>query len=296
MNLFRVMVDRWLEPVARFFTGTTVGRAIVFVSLPLVLLVIAFWETKHEPPIFDAMVLYNEEAWGRVPVKAIIGTARELNVPWMVVGSTPNEGTWRLAAADRTRIIPMFVPHRSRDERTIWYNEPEVLQLMETEIGRGVYRGIGEFWLSDGQINTPNVKRMVELAAKHNLVLHARSDPAALEQLFALNPKVRIMWAHAGIFAKPDKIGEMLDRFPLLWAELSHRADVAPHGKLNAEWRALLMRHPNRFLIGSGTYTSQYWYQFRYAHGNHRDWLKELPPEVAERIAYRNGLELFALK
>ncbi|MDH3514650.1 MAG: hypothetical protein OEM83_07265, partial [Gammaproteobacteria bacterium] len=58
----------------------------------------------------------------------------------------------------------------------------------------------------------------------------------------------------------------------------------------------IMLRHPDRFLLGSGTYTSQYWYQFRYYHDRYRGWLKDLPYGVAERIAFRNGLELFELK
>jgi hypothetical protein len=127
-------------------------------------------------------------------------------------------------------------------------------------------------------------------------VLHARSDPNALAQLFALNSELRILWAHAGIFTEPHAIGEMLDRYPRLWAELSHRADVAPNGRLAPEWRELFLRHPNRFLLGTGTYTAEYWYQFRFMLSAYRGWLKDLPSDVAERIAYRNGLELFGLR
>jgi hypothetical protein len=269
---------------------------VVFVSLPLALLFVALWKPAQEPPIFDAQVHYNEESWERVSVDAVIGTARDLNVPWLLVGSTPNEGTWRLQQADSQRVIPMLVPHRTREERETWFENHEVLSFIESETARGVYRGIGEFWLFDGQVDRPVVRRMVELAATRNLVLHARSDPNALAQLFALDPNLRILWAHAGIFTKPHAIGEMLDRYPRLWAELSHRADVAPNGTLAPEWRELFLRHPNRFLLGTGTYTAEYWYQFRFMLSRYRGWLKDLPHEVAERIAYRNGLELFALR
>lgn len=53
--------------------------------------------------------------------------------------------------------------------------------------------------------------------------------------------------------------------------------------------------HPDRFLLGSGTYSSKYWYQFRTYLSRYRGWLEDLPPELAEKIAYRNGLDLFGL-
>lgn len=270
-------------------------RILIFLSFPLALLVIAFWETSHEPPIFDAQVHYNQESWQKVSPEAVINTARELNVPWLLVGSTPNEGTWKLEDTGNPRIIRMFVPQHISEDRDTWFRDEQIMKYMEQEIGRGGYAGIGEFHLFDGQVNTPVVRRMVELATYHRLVLHARSDPAAIQQLFELGPRLRILWAHAGMFTPPETVGKMLNQFPNLWVEISHRIDIAPGGDLDPAWRELMLRFPNRFLLGSGTYRNEYWYQFRYTHTQYREWLKKLPAEPREMIAYRNGLNLFRL-
>ena len=140
------------------------------------------------------------------------------------------------------------------------------------------------------------VRRMVELAVEHNLVLHARSDPSALHKLFRIGPSLRILWAHAGVDVKLDVIEEMLGRYRNLWVEISHRRDIAPRGKLKAKWQALMLLYPNRFMLGSGTYRSDYWYNVRTYVAAYRDWLQDLPTEVAERIAYRNGLDLFHME
>lgn len=270
-------------------------RILIFLSFPLALLVIAFWETTHEPPIFDAQVHYNKESWHKVSPEAILNTARELNVPWLLVGSTPNEGTWKLKDSANPRIIRMLIPQHTREDRDTWFNDERMLNYIEQEIARGVYAGIGEFFLFDGQVQTPVVRGMVELATNHNLVLHARSDPNAIEQLFEMSPNVRILWAHAGMFIGPKKVGELLNRYPNLWVEISHRIDIAPNGVLDPTWREVMLRFPSRFLLGSGTYRNEYWYQFRYTHTQYREWLKELPPEYKEKIAYRNGLSLFGI-
>lgn len=272
-----------------------VVRTLVFLSFPIALLVIAFWETSHEPPIFDAQVHYNKESWHKVSPEAVINTAREFNVRWLLVGSTPNEGTWKLESTGNPRIIRMLVPQHTREDRDSWFKDERMINYMEQEIARGGYAGIGEFFLFDGQVDTPVVHRMVELANNNKLVLHARSDPIAIEQLFEMAPNIRIIWAHAGMFTAPEKVGELLNRYPRLWVELSHRIDIAPQGKLDPRWREVMLRFPNRFLLGSGTYTNEYWYQFRYTHTQYREWLKELPPESREMIAYRNGLSLFGL-
>jgi len=282
--------------LGRFFNQTLLGRTLVFLSLPLFLLGFALWPQDHSPPIFDMQVHYNQESWRRVSTEAILNTADELNIPWLLVGSTPNEGTLRLYREDPQRIIPMLVPQLKREDRDNWFEKTDILEYIEREIKRGVYRGIGEFFLFDGQLDTPVVRGMVKLAAEHDLILHARSDPIAIRQLFAMDSSLRILWAHAGMFTPPEQISDLLDRYPQLWVEISHRGDVAPGGKLSDKWRKVLLRHSDRFMLGSGTYSSKYWYQFRYYMGRYRDWLKDLPPQVAERIAYQNGLVLFDLQ
>lgn len=294
--LLRALLRSGLEAVGRFFTRNRYGRALAFVSLPAALLTVALWEPERTPPIFDVQVHYNEDAWNVFSPKAILGTARKLNVPWMAVSSTPNDGTFRLDGNDAVRVIPLLVPYRSAADRDTWFENAAIVPMLEAALATGRYRGIGEFHLYDGQVDTPVVRRLVELAAEYKLVLSAHSDANAVRQLFALGPAVRILWAHAGMTTSPAAIGEMLDRYSNLWVELSHRTDVASRGSLAPEWRALLLRHPGRFLLGSGTYSNEYWYQFRFNHARYRGWLEDLPPEVTERIAYGNGLVLFGVQ
>jgi len=286
----------WVFGFGRFLVVTWIGRTLVFISLPLAILAVAFWKPEYEPPIFDAQVHYNAESWDRVSVNAILNTADDINIPWLLVGSLPNEGTWRLYQSDPKRVIPMMVPYHLREERDTWFDDPKNLEYVQSEFKNKSYRGIGEFFLFDGQVDTPVVRGIVELAQERNLILHARSDHNAIRQLFSLGPNIRILWAHGGMFTPPATIGEMLGRYPRLWVEISHRGDVAPRGNLSPEWREIMMRHPDRFLLGSGTYSTEYWYKFRNYFDQYRNWLTQLPPEVSERIAYRNGLDLFNIK
>lgn len=291
-------MHHWVNALVLRLSQTRLSRVLVFLSVPVALALFALYDLHkqvYSPPIFDAQVHYNGNSWNGVSEKAVMNTARELNVPWLLVASTPNEGTWRLYREDSVRVIPMLVPGFTSDDRNTWFNDPKIQVYIDRELDSHPYRGIGEFFLFDGQLNTPVVHHVVELATERNLVLHARSDPNAIRQLFELGPSLRILWAHAGMYTSPEAIDSLLYRFPNLWVELSHRVDVAPRGKLDPEWRKLMLRYPDRFLLGSGTYNSQYWYQFREYHGRYRGWLKELPPTVAEQIAFRNGLKLFRL-
>ena len=122
-------LKRWFQGAGRFFRRTLFGRALVFASLPLLLLGIAFYQPDYHPPIFDAQVHYNEEAWKRVSVEAIINGVEEMNIPWLLVGSTPNLGTWKLWEADPDRVIPMLVPYDSPEDRFYWHENPAIIDF-----------------------------------------------------------------------------------------------------------------------------------------------------------------------
>ncbi len=87
----------------------------------------------------------------------------------------------------------------------------------------------------------------------------------------------------------------MLDRYPTLTTELSLRAsEIAPGGQLAPAWRTLLLRHTDRFMIGTDTWAPGRWLEYIALVGEHRRWLAQLPPEAAQRIAYENAAKRFA--
>jgi hypothetical protein len=265
------------------------------ISLPLALVVLMLWQPSYAPPIFDAQVHYNQNSWNRVRVEAIANGIRELNVPWLLVGSTPNEGTWRLAAALPDRVIPMYVPELPRGQRDQWVNDPPQIQAMVTSLKRRPYRGAGELWLSSGDLNSAGVRQLVALARKHSLVLHLRTDPDAIKGMFEREPHLKILWAHAGVFVDAQTVSSMLWQYPNLWIELSHRNDATPKGTLHPDWRQLILNHPKRVLVGTGTYSADYWFRYRTILSDHRQWLGDLPEDIRERVAYLNGLALFSM-
>ena len=60
-------------------------------------------------------------------------------------------------------------------------------------------------------------------------------------------------------------------------------------------WRALLLKYPTRFLIGSDTWVNQRWLYYDDLMQGYRAWLGELPAPVAANIAWNNGARLFGL-
>ena len=86
---------------------------------------------------------------------------------------------------------------------------------------------------------------------------------------------------------------ETLRRHQNLWADLAFRSDHGSGGKVSPEWRAAFMEFPNRFMVGTDSFTPERWH-YIVEHANwSRQWLADLPPELAERIAWKNGDALF---
>ncbi len=136
------------------------------------------------------------------------------------------------------------------------------------------------------------MRGVVQLARTHGLALHSHADADAIERQFKQDPQARILWAHAG-FDRPEKVREMLRKYPLLAVDLAYRSDHAPGGRLDPAWRAVMLELPDRFLLGTDTFTPERWYGVAEHTRLARQWLAELPPDAAERIAHGNGERLF---
>ncbi len=261
-----------------------------FVLLPPVLLAIAFWpHTPPQPPIFVVEMHYNDETWRIYTTRTITEGLTRHNVVGALVWSIPNENTERLASADRNRLHALLTPYRTREQLFTWYRDPDVVRYVEDAVRRG-YRGIGSFNLFADEIDTPVVRRLLALAAEHQLLLSSRSDATAIGALLTLEPRLRVLWAPGATDASPGTVELMIQRHPTLSVNLAlSRGTIAPGGTLDPAWRELFLRYPDRFMVGTDTYASASWYYFRYMLSDIRKWLAQLPPDVAERIAYRNA-------
>jgi predicted TIM-barrel fold metal-dependent hydrolase len=244
-------------------------------------------------PIFDAHIHYSEPDWGELGPERALAILKSANVRRALVSSTPDDGTLKLYEKAPAMVVPFLRPYRSRSDMANWPRDLSVAAYVEERLKRGIYKGIGEFHLGIADVEAPVVKRFAELAVQHGLFFEAHVDDATVEQLVTRYPSVRIIWAHAGMSASAATVGRLVDRFPNLWVELSLRSDVAPGGSLDGEWRALFLRHPDRFLVGTDTWVTSRWQSLPDGMREIQRWLAQLPRDVAERIAHRNGERLF---
>lgn len=217
---------------------------------------------------------------------------RQAGLKAAMVSSSSDDGTQKLYAAAPDLVLPSLRPYRTRGEIGSWMHDASVIGHLEARLAKYRYVAIGEYHVYGADAETPVMKRVVELAREHRLFLHSHSDADAIERQFRQDPQARILWAHAG-FDRPERVREMLRRYPNLWCDLAFRSDHASGGKVDPAWREAFLEFPDRFLVGTDTFTPERWhYVVEHARWS-REWLADLPRPVAEQIAWRNGERLF---
>lgn len=264
-------------------------------------------------PLFDAHLHYNVEARSPYPVPEVLARMQRAGVRAIIANSRPNEGTHALAEArEATRaagvtVVPFVRLYRDRADYDNWFRDDGIRAMVDSELARGTaagpFRGLGEFHLYDSANAEGRIARQImALAEERDLVVLAHVDDATIERLMAHTPskgqKARVIWAHTGIGGPSvARVEALLRRYPGLMGELSYRPGLTCEGgRLCPDWRALLLRHPQRFLIGSDTWINARWDDYERIMAGYRTWLGELPPDVARRIAWDNGAEMFGLK
>ncbi len=256
-------------------------------------------------PIVDAHLHYSREAWGPYPPARVAALMDAAGVRGAFVSSAPDAGTIELRAALGERIVPLLGPYRGPSDVPAWTRDPTVIPYLDSHVRPGVHKGFGEFHLARGQVALPTVQAALRFARRSGLFLHVHTDPNALEELLS-DPSVGadsdVVWAHAGVTATTDQVEAQLARWPKLSVELSLRDDIAPKGELDPRWRALFLRYPDRFMVGTDTWVvggaftgNERWDVYADIVRGIRGWLTQLPPEVAERIAHLNGERFAAL-
>jgi hypothetical protein len=270
-------------------------RATCFLLLGLLLAASATSANAQEAdlPIFDAHLHYNRDQWSVYSVDDILALMDRAGVQKAFVSSTPDDGTLMLYDRAPDRIVPDLRPYRVPSDQFSWTRDPSILDYLQERLDLAPYKGLGEFHLNPGEAARDVPRGVLELGAARGLVLQAHTDATGIQELLAQRPDINVLWAHAGMNASPGTVARILDAHPNLWVDLALRTDVAPNGRLDPAWAALFERYPDRFLVGTDTWVVSQWTRLPELMNRVRGWLRQLPPEVAQQIAYANAERLF---
>jgi hypothetical protein len=270
-------------------------------------------------PIVD-LHFHPDAAWN---IEELVALMDELGVV-MAIGGAGDSGVeaLRFAAAYPDRFVPFAGQDGMRALNLIqgapsWELQSKEAQDyvagLEEQLQAGCWSGIGEAFVntlgshvSGGfsvPADSPLMQRLLTLAAQYDapLSVHMDAAPASVEQLKTLldsNPDGALIWAHAGWYATPAQLRELLQAHANLTIELSFRDElrsffpVTGEGVLLEDWRGLLEEMPDRFVLGTDLNPPPTPQKYAELVRFWRGVLDQLSPEAASKIANENAMRL----
>lgn len=247
-----------------------------------------------EAPIFDAHLHYDAEHVSTLAPDKVIATFERLGIERAVVTSIPPEQVQSLYRLAPERIVPMLGVYRSPADKTRWTGDARLPLRIEQQLNTGRWCAIGELHLFGPQRHSPVFRQIVGIAQRHQLPVLLHTDPVVIDATFEQAPEATVVWAHAGAYPYPPLLRDYLERYPNLFVDLSVRdGRIAPAGELADDWEWLLLEYPDRFLAGADTYRPERWNHLNSVWNTTRNWLNQLPEEVASRIRFSNAARVY---
>ena len=250
----------------------------------------------YDGPVFDAHVHFLRDAWDTVGSDRVFASLDANNVSRALLSSIPDDGTLMLHEIAPERFVPFYMPYRDLADMDDWYQDDDILALMEERLGRGIHVGIGEFHLYDASnVETRQFRRLLDIAEERGLWLLSHSGSAEIDAMYRIKPEAKLIWAHAGLVEPAHQVAETLARHPALLADLSFRESsiLSAGAGINARWRDILVRFADRLMIGSDPYIVPRWRALGEILDTNRFWLGQLPQETARAIAKGTGDRFF---
>ena len=282
------------------------------------LLLATFGSVAEPLPIADVHMHWKwnqKEVTTPAEAKAII---QEQNIGLAVVTGTPPELALELRDIAPDTVVPIYGIYRIPGEWATWHRDETLISRVRKALESGDYLGIGEVHLIGGFISDwkkPTIRDLFNLAAEFDVPVLIHTEFSRANYTLGLckaHPKTRFLWAHAGSMLKPSEVERVLDGCPNVAAELSardpwrHRGNliVDDEGQLLPEWRELVLKYADRFMVGSDPVwpverlnpwdePDSGWQELHRFLDFHRSWPATLPEDKAAAIRWENAVRFF---
>ena len=279
--------------------------------------------TPDNHAVFDMHTHYKwSQANVTTPEQALAFMDAEAISHAVVIGK-PTEYALKLKRLAPKRIVAFYGPYRDSMDWLLWQRKESLIPKVETALASGEYQGIGELHIIGGGFAKTKDKSVVlkaflELAAKYDvpIMIHTEfSKPSYMLAICEAHRKSKIIWAHAGAILQPADVDVVMSKCPNVWSGMAARdpwryvdnQHTDENGKLFPEWKALMLKYPNRFMVGSDTvwpvdeidswHTADTgWQELGRFWDFHRSWLAQLPTDISLKIKRENAMSLFKMK
>ena len=263
-------------------------------------------------PFSDIHLHFNWDQKEIISAQEVVKKLKENNVVLATVSSVPSHLALELSDAGGSWLQPFFSPYLSVGHRERWFLDEMVLVKAKQGLASGRYLGIGELHLWSGfrpRRDNKILKGLLTLAEEYQVpfLIHTEaSSHLFLTPLCQQYPKVKFLWAHAGGRLKAKSVKKLMQQCPNVWVEMSVRDPwryntlVDDKNQLLPGWRELLIQYQDRFMTGtdpvwnvtkgqSWSQADEGWAHYTELLAFHRQWLKQLPPEVELKIRLNNA-------
>ncbi len=250
-------------------------------------------------PLFDAHVHYKTEAWGPYPPATVLELMDASGVAMALVSSTPDAGTIKLWEFAPKRIVPELRPYHGDIGSSNWTTADGMFDYILKRLKKYPHQGIGEFHLHQvDPSDEPLLRKIAAVAVAKNIFIHVHSGQKPVDFLYSVEPKLKIIWAHAGMSEPADVVERMMAKYDTLYADTSYRENdiLAGGDKIDPAWRRVLERFSDRFMVGTDTWVNDQWADYAGLVALNRSWLSLFSKEIATKIAYKNAERLFGKK
>ncbi|MES9863308.1 MAG: amidohydrolase family protein [Candidatus Thiodiazotropha sp. LLP2] len=243
---------------------------------------------------------------------------RDNHVTLAVVTGTPPELALELQQLAPDIVVPIYGVYKGAIDWSNWHHDKGLVRRVRLALESGHYHGIGELHMISGFVTdwkNPNISGLFEIAAVFDVPVLVHTEFSRADYLIGFcsaYPKTRFLWAHAGSILPPSEVARALSQCANLSVELSARDPwrhvgnpiVDEMGLLKVEWRDLVIKYADRFMIGSDPVwpveqlnpwdePDSGWEHLSRFLGFHREWLKQLPTEIAQKVRFNNAMDYF---
>jgi hypothetical protein len=293
---------------------STPGRISIFISL-----LCMSSSLQAQPPVADMHLHYK---WTQRDVTSpadAVGILEQENIVMGVVIGTPAELALALQSRAPEKIVPIFSPYREGGDWHRWAYDDTTVTRAQAALASGQYHGIGELHViggfAPGFEKADVLRQLLALATGFDVpvMIHTEfSRPDFMLAVCRQFPDARILWAHSGAVLEPDAVAQVLEQCGNVHGGLGARDPwrfvgnplTTEDGVLLPEWKALLLKYPDRFMVGSDPVwpvdqldrwdeADSGWQELGRFWHFHRGWLAQLPDDAARKIGCENAVALF---
>ena len=224
--------------------------------------------------------------------------------------------------------------HRFKGVRAMEDAQTQDYKALQDEanqfFGAGAIKGLGELILNNentnpnpsvrrkAKIDSPGITQLLDIAKRWNgfVQIHAEDDVNSVKELSNIATQystVPIILSHCLFTPNSALIDELLSKHPNFYCEMSARNEsmygnyfakqraekfgwiVFDDQNLKSDWKALIEKHPTRFMVGTDNYnpsvdTRKVVRQIR------QGLLRNLPLDVAKQVASENAVRVMRLE